>query len=238
MNDRINDLLDLINQYIKLNGNQEITGDIANLVMSEMVIVLNDIIGNPDDLNTIDKTNLVGAINETLSLFDSIQSPSDGNVVLTQDYLELSVFIGQMQRDFNSAVDSRFSSLQVFTKIVETALGINILGRLTANSMVGRSTVDGNVSGLFTIDLNDLSEQYILTLIGNSNVSFSNMIEDTQSVVISLSVKGNFALTLPSWLRAMPSNDDYDGTIDNEIVINIKQGGVTPLGYYSLTNIG
>lgn len=199
-----------IDDWIYQNANEEITALILNDVLKQMADF-----GNEEHISL---QNLIASVQSSIGVLNDLNTTDKTNLV--------------------NAINEVLSSIQVFTKIVETPLGINILGRLTANSLVGRTTVDGNVSGLFSIDLNDLSEQYILTLVGNSNISFSNMIQNTQSVVISLSVTGNFALTLPSWLKAMPSNDDYDGTINNEIVINIKQGGATPIGYYSLTNIG
>lgn len=56
--------IDLINSRIKANGNQEITGNILNGVLLEMLGQINDLTGDLSELTTADRTNLVAAINE------------------------------------------------------------------------------------------------------------------------------------------------------------------------------
>lgn len=122
------------------------------------------------------------------------------------------------------------------SKIMETSKGVVINDVAKGKSFIGKST-SAEVSGVYTIDCADLSEHYILTLIGISSLAFSNMIADSESAVITASITGQFPLTILSWLKPMPNNDTYDGSLINELVFNIKRGGANPIGYYSLTNM-
>lgn len=98
-------------------------------------------------------------------------------------------------------------------------------------------SVTQSVSGNYMVRMNEYVNQHILTLTGNTTVSFNNMITDVQSTVITLSVDGVFAFNLPVWLKPAPNNDVYDGAKYNKIVINIERGGASPMGYYTLMNI-
>lgn len=123
----------------------------------------------------------------------------------------------------------------VDSKVAETTTGIEVKGDVRGKGFIGKS-VSANVASSYAIDLNGIAEHYILTMTDNTSISFSNMISNYESVVISLTVTGNHSMVLPSFLKPSPDNDDYDGTMHNEIVINIKRGGATPLGYYTLKN--
>lgn len=118
----------------------------------------------------------------------------------------------------------------------DTSTGIAIDGDVRGKGFVGKS-VTANIAGSYAINFDDMAEHYILTMTDNTAISFSNMITDAQSAVITLTVTGSFSMTLPSFLKASPNNDSYLGTANNEIVINIKKGGLSPVGYYTLTNI-
>ena len=61
------EVIALINQYIIANGNNEITGPIANDVMVNMVVQPNQKIGELSDLETPDTTNIVAALNSLLA---------------------------------------------------------------------------------------------------------------------------------------------------------------------------
>ena len=125
------------------------------------------------------------------------------------------------------------------SNIQDTAVGSEVSGRLDSNATVERSTAT-NASSSFTIDLNDNSGHYDLTLTDNTSISFSNMIGVNQSTVITLVVGGNYSLLFPSWLKPMPNNDSYysNSAADvNLITILIRNGGGSPQGMYSLSNI-
>ena len=93
-----------------------------------------------------------------------------------------------------------------------------------------------NINGTYLIDLSVPIGHHILTMTGNTLIDFTNMISATQTLTISLTVFGNYSLSLPSWLKPKSANDSYNGSLRNELVILIKKGGVSPIGYYSLTN--
>lgn len=66
------EVLDLINQFIVTNGNNEITANVLNPILEEMVNQPNLLIGILSQLNTSDQTNLVNAINEVYNMFGSV----------------------------------------------------------------------------------------------------------------------------------------------------------------------
>ncbi len=127
----------------------------------------------------------------------------------------------------------------VDSNIQDTAVGSEVSGRLDSNATVERR-IEINASSSFTIDLDDPSGHYDLTLTDNTSISFSNMIGTNQSTVITLVVGGNYSLLFPSWLKPMPNNDDYysnSASDVNLITILIRNGGGSPQGMYSLSNI-
>lgn len=115
----------------------------------------------------------------------------------------------------------------------ESQSGISVDGNIKGKGFIGRS-VTASVGGSYVIDFADMAEHYILQMTDNTSIMFDNMITEDETVVITLTVTGNYSLLLPSFLVASFENDDYDGSMNNEIVINIKRGGANPLGYYTL----
>lgn len=59
-------VLQLIRQWIVKNGNREITADVLRPILEAMVVQPNQIIGDPDNLGTQEKSSMVGALNEIL----------------------------------------------------------------------------------------------------------------------------------------------------------------------------
>ena len=119
---------------------------------------------------------------------------------------------------------------------VEDALNNRVDYVITAiNSGIENNTTS-NINGTYLIDLSVPIGHHILTMTGNTLIDFTNMISATQTLTISLTVFGNYSLSLPSWLKPKSANDSYNGSLRNELVILIKMGGVSPIGYYSLTN--
>ena len=60
-------VLALINLHIVANGNNEITADVLRPILEAILEQPNDKVGELGDLDTIDKTNIVNAINELVS---------------------------------------------------------------------------------------------------------------------------------------------------------------------------
>lgn len=96
--------------------------------------------------------------------------------------------------------------------------------------------ISESVSGSKNISLSYPAGHYDLTMTGATTLAFTDMIEEDETTVISLTVTGNYALTMPGFLEKSESSDDYEGTMINEIVINIKKGGINPEGYYTISN--
>lgn len=61
------DIIDIINLKIVTNNNNEITAIVLNPILVAMVQQYIDLIGDLNGLNTTEKTNLVGAINDVLA---------------------------------------------------------------------------------------------------------------------------------------------------------------------------
>lgn len=147
--------------------------------------------------------------------------------------------------DWGNLTDKRHlrydSSLDkiIDSNIEDTTTGSEVKGRLDSYTTVERRT-STSTSSSFTIDLSNPSGHYDLTLTGNTTIGFSNMISVNQSTVITLVVGGDYSLLFPSWLKPMPNNDDYYsrlGSDVNLITILIRNGGGSPQGIYSLTNV-
>lgn len=99
------------------------------------------------------------------------------------------------------------------------------------------ATVTASVITNYDIDIATQTEHWNLTMTGDTDFDFANMFTSGYSKVITITLEGDYAFTFPAWLKSLETNDDYDtitGTLAAEIVINIKNGGVTPSGYYSL----
>ena len=125
------------------------------------------------------------------------------------------------------------------SNIQDTSVGSEVLGRLDSTATVERRT-QASANTTFTIDLSNPSGHFDLTLTGNTIISFSNMIDTNKSTVITLVISGNYSLMFPSWLKPMPYNDSYysnSASAVNLVTILIRNGGGSPQGMYSLTNV-
>lgn len=110
----------------------------------------------------------------------------------------------------------------------------NFTKSIFEHNIKGKVLTATGVSGTYNCDLNAYT-RWILTLTGNTTISFTNMILDDETITISMNVTGNFTLNFPSWLKQSPDSYLYDGTKVNRIVIEIGRGGLTPSGWYSIT---
>lgn len=148
------ELLDLINQFIVTNGNNEITANVLNPILKDMVNQPNLLIGVLSQLNTADQTNLVNAINEVYNLIGDVtdvgvrlhQGTSDPNVTPPPQYniadfyiqKDLSnnpiqlwqwngvIWVGSFQIEDNDYhTDFPYSGSQIFT-ILENVKGISV----------------------------------------------------------------------------------------------------------------
>lgn len=98
-------------------------------------------------------------------------------------------------------------------------------------------TITESVDTSYNINPQLRAEHWNLTMTGDTDFDFANMFDADNSKVITITLKGDYAFTFPSWLKSLETNDDYDtieGALVAEIVINIKNGGANPSGYYTL----
>ena len=70
----------------------------------------------------------------------------------------------------------------------------------------------------------DVYKVFEFTLTGNTTISDSNLPTGTETKVIEMIITGNFTLTFPAYYEALPSNDTYDGTKRNHLVISCVVG--------------
>ena len=101
-------------------------------------------------------------------------------------------------------------------------------------------SVTASVATSYNIYVKEKAQHYDLTMTDDTDISFLEMIEANETKVITITLKGDYAFTFPAWLKSLETNDEYDtigGTLAAEIVINIKNGGASPQGYYTLQMI-
>ena len=79
---------------------------------------------------------------------------------------------------------------------------------------------------------------YELTLTAAATLTDSNLPTGESVKVMELVITGDFALTLPAYWEALPSNDLYDGTVRNLLIVSIISGdfGAEDV-IYSLQNL-
>lgn len=110
-------------------------------------------------------------------------------------------------------------------------------GSLPVEHQVKGIREDDNVSGAYALDC-DAYSLWMLTLTGNTTLSFSNLASGNKSQVIELVVTGSYSLTLPAWVKARSMNRTYDGSKQNQIVISIHNGNTgSEAAAYSLDYI-
>lgn len=119
-------LLDLVNQNIKPNGNQEITGSIDNMVRLAVLNYFQTLIGSLPNLQTSAKNNLVDAINEVLnsipqgggggssSIFDKMKYDEAANLAAFQSYNDRDFHLWKTLNDNKFYVAVRKSILANF----------------------------------------------------------------------------------------------------------------------------
>ena len=132
-----------------------------------------------------------------------------------------------------SWVNNQNFSTQTLDNIEDTTEGVKVTGQVQANALIGRAT-NSNASGVYTIDFNNLSENYNLVLTGDTTIDFSNMIEEDETAVFSIVVEGAYTIAVAGLDL---DGDDYSPTGRNLIVIHIEKGGANFRGTYTIKNI-
>jgi hypothetical protein len=250
MNATIQNLKTLIDTYIKTNGIGAITGAIDNNVRKQIVDGLFSLLGDPDDLDTIDKTSLVAAINELVT-----NSVVNTFIALTDTPSSYVGHSGKSVRVNGSETGLEFVSVNgiewfmplnknigrwdgVTSKIInskaeETGTGIKVDGDTKAKSFIERS-VTANVATTHTFDFTDLSGSSILTMTGNTAFLLSNMLTENEGVVFSFLLSGNYSPSFVSGIKTLKSDDYLGGTAIHRITYDVMKGGASPVIYYTI----
>lgn len=97
--------------------------------------------------------------------------------------------------------------------------------------------IEGNISGNTTLHWNDFSVG-VFTLTAATEL-FDDMLPTGENTrPIELLITGDFALDLPTYWEARPSNDTYDGTVWNHLIVSCINGNSTEERViYSLENL-
>ena len=108
---------------------------------------------------------------------------------------------------------------------------------LNIEVLVDSERTTASISGSTNIDwvVNDTKDY---TLTGPTTFVDVNLPTGTDTAIKEFVVRGDFALTLSADWVPYPSNDDYDGTADNHIIVTVINGNsASEIIFYSLTNI-
>ena len=102
-------------------------------------------------------------------------------------------------------------------------------------NITGTRLTNASVSGSTPLDW-DSYKVFEFTLTGATTLTDLNLPTGTETKVIELVITGDFVLTLPAYWEALPSNDAYDGTVRNHIVVSCINGDTNDV-IYSLQNL-
>lgn len=101
--------------------------------------------------------------------------------------------------------------------------------------ITGTRLTNASVTGSTPLDW-DAYKVFEFTLTGATTLTDSNLPTGTETKVIELVISGNQVLTLPAYWEALPSNDAYDGTVRNHLVVSCIDGDTNDI-IYSLQNL-
>src|SRR5690554_607664 len=140
----LQEVIDLINDYIVENHNQEITGDILNGVLLAMLQQPNELIGDLSDLTTGDNATIVEAINWIVSNLNSGSQVHVGednpNVTPPADFA-----IG----DFYSQIDEFLNPVALY--VYAGTSWVNLVGYITKESEQWVNFILSGTGGLPTL---------------------------------------------------------------------------------------
>lgn len=205
-------LLDLVNQNIKPNGNQEITGAIDNMVRFAVLNYFQTLIGSLPNLQTSVKNNLVDAINEVLNsipqggggsstVFDKMRYAEGANLAAFQSYNDRDFHLWKTLNDNKFYVSVRKSILANFentriqfdsdefefaVKSGSTASYDYFEIAAPANSYVSGESIDFNA--YFALDTrehkHEISDVNNLNNVLNSKIDIGSMIDSNYVEVL------------------------------------------------------
>lgn len=148
-------------------------------------------------------------------------------------FIEFSQGGGGVVTESSLLLDSTYPELEI---LLDAERFQRVFNQRILRATRIEKTVTESVTGTKKISLAYPAGHYSLTMTGATTIEFEDMIDTDETTVSSMTVSGNYPLTLPGFLEKSESSDDYEGSKMNEFVFNIKSGGVSPAGYYTITN--
>lgn len=150
----LQEVIDLINDYIVENHNQEITGDILNGVLLAMLQQPNELIGDLSDLTTGDNATIVEAINWIVSNLNNGSQVHVGednpNVTPPSDFA-----IG----DFYSQIDEFLNPVALY--VYTGTSWVNLVGYITKESEQWHNFILSGTGGLPTLVAINENQRFI-----------------------------------------------------------------------------
>lgn len=175
-----------INANIKTNGNQEITGQVMNSVLIQMVDEMGGDIGDVSELNTSDKSSLVAAINEA-------GFPGAAKTALLQLIRKIAYIDAEGESYYNQLYTALFPNVSyidaVFTQGEAKVYEGDDLSTLKQYLVVTAFYEDGSsivlpanaytLSGTLSVGESTITATY-----GNKTDTFSVLVSDTPREVL------------------------------------------------------
>jgi hypothetical protein len=228
------EVIALINSDIVPNGNNEITANVLRPILIEMLQQPNDLIGELDELNTIENDTLVKAINS----INNALSDVDGLTILSgqgdpngQSFPSLSI------ADLYSEIDGLGSPLALwiydgtkFIRFSDKYLSYEIPQTLTP---IEQQTARNNIGALdvkmaeLSSDLTE-SEKAIIrqklsaTSLEDLNGLLENPTYDSDTHIFTMDIVGGGTFSIDFPIEALITNVDLDD--DNNLVITFEDG--------------
>lgn len=185
-----------INANIKTNGNQEITGQVMNSVLNQMVDEMGGDIGDVSELNTSDKSSLVAAINEA-------GFPGAAKTALLQLIRKIAYIDAEGESYYNQLYTALFPNVSyidaVFTQGSATIYEGDDLSTLKQYLVVTAFYEDGSsivlpanaytLSGTLAVGESTITATY-----GNKTDTFSVLVSDTPREVLFGIFSNGYAL--------------------------------------------
>lgn len=161
-------VLALINQFIIANGNNEITADVLRPILVAILSQPNDKVGELSDLDTVDQSNIVNAINEVVNAsnnqFDIYSGVDDPNSNPPASYSIGDWYIrnGTSLYQYNGSTWVLLNDNEVLPRDM-------VFDKFTYTSPNNTFTTSDNIFTLFDVKINQGSNYDSYAIINNGN---------------------------------------------------------------------
>jgi hypothetical protein len=166
-------------------------------------------------------------------------SLTETNIYLKKDRIEIGHAAGQTNgKGLVGTFDYSANILSDSLAYPQLGLVKTLIAEASSGGLNYGTRLTASITGATNLDWSTDNTVFDYTLTGATTLANLNLPTGTQTKVIELIVRGDFALTLPATWTALPNNDAYDGTVDNHIVVTCINGTTSSeIILYSLTNI-